>query len=267
MRSIKAVFSIIILISLFIAGCGRPGGSGEENAPGSYLQVTSVTLSGDKATIKVKNIFKDPSVTTPNSMYDVTLTGYEITYFNANGSPILTALHNNSIFVYLPVKGDEVSFELTLVPSPSSISFSSASVHIYGTNHFGDKIGATFLLPTFGGGGGTTTTGNKPTVSNVTFVPSTVIAGNTFNVTATVSDPDGLSDISIVTLDASQVGSGTVQLFDDGNHGDSGSGDGIYGKEGITVVTGTSAGSYTLTVTATDKSGNTGQGSGTLTVQ
>lgn len=140
----------IIIISLFIAGCGRPGGEDEENAPGSYLQVTSVTLSGDIVTISIKNIFKDSTVTTPQSMYDVTLTDYEITYFDAIGSPILNAIHNDSIFIYIPVgpyNQTAVSSSITLVPGPTSVSYSSAIVHIYGTNVFGDKIGTTFNLP------------------------------------------------------------------------------------------------------------------------
>lgn len=259
MRSIKVVFGIIILISLFIAGCGRPGGQDEENAPGSYLQVTSVTLSGDTVTIKVKNIFKDSSVTTPNSMYDVTLTGYEITYYNAAGSPILNAIHNNSILVFLPVNGGEVTFDLTLVPSPSSMSYASASVHLLGTNAFGDKIGRTFYLPVFGGGGGVTPpTTNAPTVSSVSFNPSPVKVGDSVDVTAVVTDPQGSSDISSVIIDASPVGaSSSIALTSAG-------GDTYTGSFTVSSGAGTTV---TLTVTATDKSGNTGQGSGTLTVQ
>src|SRR3990170_6283167 len=96
---------IIIIISLFIYGCGRPGGTGEDNASGSYLQVTKINLSGDAVSITVENRFKDPSVTSPNSFYDVTLTSYIVTYFRVDGSIIISSTQNNSLFIFVKVGG------------------------------------------------------------------------------------------------------------------------------------------------------------------
>lgn len=163
MRFIKAI-AIIIIISLFIAGCGRPGGKDEENATGSYLQVTKVSVSSDTVSITVENRFKDSSVTTPNSMYDVTLNSYTLTYFREDGSPILTVTHNNSIFIFIQV-GKSADATITLIPPPSSISYSSASVNIFGTNGFRDKVGTTFILPKIGGGVTTTTPTTTPTTT------------------------------------------------------------------------------------------------------
>lgn len=255
------LMDIILLISLLIA-CGRPGGKSEDNATGSYLQVTEVSeVQNDRVTIKIKNIFKDSTVTSPNSLYNVKITSYTLTYFREDGSIILDSTKNNSIFIYIEV-GGEAQATITLVPSPSSVSYSSASVYIFGTNGFDDRVGTTFNLPKLGGGTSTTTTtttSNSPTVSSVSFNPSTVSAGASVTVTAIVTDPQGSGDISSVTIDASQVGAGsTIALSSAGGDTYTGS---------FTVASGTSAGSYTLTVTVTDKSGNTGSSSGTLTVQ
>lgn len=241
MKSIKVIG--IILISLSIFYCGRPGGKDEENAPGSYLQVTSVTLSGNTVTITVKNTFKDTSVTTPNSLYDVTLTSYTLTYFRGDGSIILTSTQNNSIYIYIPVKGEAEDVPITLVPGPSSISYSSASVYLSGKNGFGNKIATTFYLPRLGGGIGTA----APTVTSVS--PNSGSTGNSYTVYiygtnfvsgATVTFGSGITVNSTSFVSSTQL---TVN---------------------ITIDSDASAGTRDVTVTNPD--GQSGTGTGIFTV-
>jgi hypothetical protein len=175
MRFIKTI-GFILITSLFIVGCGRPGGDDEENAPGSYIQVTSIdadpstttiesSLKSDVSDIKddtvkitAKNVFKDqdPTVTGPSPLYDVTITSYTVTYTaDLTPQPFV-----NSTFLYLPIKGQpEKEVEIVIVPRghkvipplssyfPGQVVYATASVHLSGENAFGDRIGTTFTLP------------------------------------------------------------------------------------------------------------------------
>lgn len=235
--------AVIILISLFLASCGRPGGRGEENAPGSYLQVTSVTLSGDTVTITVENRFKDPSITSNiNPLYNVTLRSYTITYFREDGSIILSSTKNNSIFIFIPVNEKAEDVPITLVPGPSSISYSSASVHIFGTNGFGDKIGTTFFIPTLGGGGGITPTNPAPTITSIS--PNSGARGATLDITINGTNFVSTSTVSFsgtgITINSTTFVS-TTQL-----------------KVNITIDSAATTGSRTVTVTNPDMQSATG---------
>lgn len=249
-ENMKFIHSIVIilLISLLLVSCGRPGGKGDENAPGSYLQVTKASLSGDTATVSIKNRFKDPSVTTPNTMYDVTLTSYTVTYFNVNGSVIATGTRNNVLFIYIPVGGEVTDVAITLDPRPTSVSFSSAQVHVFGKNGFNDNIGVTFNLPTAGSGGGTPPTpGNAPTVSSIS--PSSATAGTTLNVTISGTNFTDGATVSFsgtgITVNSTTFGSSTSLTVS------------------ITIDSTATLGSRDVTVTTSSGSGT---GSGVFTI-
>ncbi len=70
-----------------------------------------------------------------------------------------------------------------------------------------------------------------------------------------VDDPQGLADITSVTLDATALGRGQLNLRDDGRSNDGAAGDGLFGGL-FTVVPATSPGEYTLVVTAHDQAGH-----------
>lgn len=92
-------------------------------------------------------------------------------------------------------------------------------------------------------------------------------ASNSATLTVTASDPSGISDIASVKVDLASIGgANNISLYDDGAHGDTAAGDGIWGATGITTST-ASAGSYTITLTVTDSGGNTGTTTANLNVQ
>jgi hypothetical protein len=73
----------------------------------------------------------------------------------------------------------------------------------------------------------------------------------------TVKDPNGLEDVSIVTVDLSAFGGGSAEeLYDDGSHGDLFSNDGTYSLE-IFVPENTRDGTKIVPVTVEDASGET----------
>ncbi|GIV95981.1 MAG: hypothetical protein KatS3mg057_0638 [Herpetosiphonaceae bacterium] len=74
-------------------------------------------------------------------------------------------------------------------------------------------------------------------------------------VRAHVSDPQGVGDITSVTVDATNLGRGVVALRDDGRSNDGAAGDGLYGTM-LTVAPGTPAGEHMLRVSAEDSSGH-----------
>ncbi|GEM_PF-2812550 len=97
---------------------------------------------------------------------------------------------------------------------------------------------------------------NGPSVSNVTFNPASVDAGGNSLLSATVT-PGTNPTITSVTADLTPVGgSATAPLALSG---------GVYTAT-VTVAAGTTAGSKSITVTATDAASLTGTGSATLTV-
>ncbi|HOO55283.1 MAG TPA: PQQ-binding-like beta-propeller repeat protein [bacterium] len=99
-----------------------------------------------------------------------------------------------------------------------------------------------------------------PEVTDIQFSSNPVPpdGATTFNITADVTDPNGLDDVTGVEVDLSNIGGGTVVMLDDGSSGDGAAGDGKYGVTGITVPQGTSAGNKDITVTATDSLPQTG---------
>ncbi|GAB4108714.1 MAG: hypothetical protein OHK0022_60600 [Roseiflexaceae bacterium] len=98
---------------------------------------------------------------------------------------------------------------------------------------------------------------NGPVVTNQGLKPNAAPNDGATKVvvTAQLSDPQGLSDIASVTLDASAVGRGSVTMRDDGRSNDAAAGDGRFGAV-FTIPTTAAAGEYTLLVNATDRAGN-----------
>ncbi|UCH90058.1 MAG: VWA domain-containing protein, partial [Thermoplasmata archaeon] len=83
-------------------------------------------------------------------------------------------------------------------------------------------------------------------------------------VTSNIYDPHGVfpptspNGILSVYLDASNIGASShIDLFDDGNHSDNETNDGIFGTKPITVTTGYSIGTYIITLYALDNATNT----------
>lgn len=121
-----------------------------------------------------------------------------------------------------------------------------------------------------------TSTGNQSATVNVNVQPtvsSPQVTGTLVNnsssaisITATGTDPSGISDIASMTINLSQLGgSSAAVMYDDGAHSDTASSDGIYGITGITTAV--SAGNYSLPITITDSGGNTGTTNVNVTVQ
>ena len=106
-----------------------------------------------------------------------------------------------------------------------------------------------------------------PTLSSASFSSALTNDGSaTASLTVDATDPAGISDVSTVTIDLTSIGgSSAFALADDGASGDGASGDGTWGGTGVTTTV--SAGSYTLTLTATDSNGNQGTTTVDLTVQ
>ncbi len=71
-----------------------------------------------------------------------------------------------------------------------------------------------------------------------------------------ITDPQGLTDLASVSLDASKLGRGTIILKDDGRSNDGAANDGVYGAA-LTIAPGTSTGEQKLLLTAQDKEGHT----------
>jgi hypothetical protein len=102
-----------------------------------------------------------------------------------------------------------------------------------------------------------------PQLSEGSLHPRSVLAGSTAStasmaslvVRARLSDPQGTEDIAALTLDASDLGVGSVPLHDDGRSNDGSAADGVYGAV-LSVATGTLAGEHYLMLTASDKAGH-----------
>jgi hypothetical protein len=101
------------------------------------------------------------------------------------------------------------------------------------------------------------TSPDAPSLSHASLTPRSIPAdGQTeLAVRVQVSDPQGLGDISAVTLDASSLGRGIVTLIDDGGHHDAQAGDGIYGAV-LTVAQSSPTGERNLGLTAADREGH-----------
>ncbi|MFO0837366.1 MAG: choice-of-anchor X domain-containing protein [Phycisphaerae bacterium] len=96
--------------------------------------------------------------------------------------------------------------------------------------------------------------------------PSSVPAGGSTLLRATVTPGTNPASTGIsVTVDASQIGAGTVTLLDDGNPPDATAGDNIYSAN-ATVSGATTPGSKTLATTVTDAESRTATCNMTLTV-
>lgn len=101
---------------------------------------------------------------------------------------------------------------------------------------------------------------NAPQITDVTVSPRSIPAdGSTvFIIKASVSDPQGSGDIVSVSLDAGQIGLGTVILKDDGMNNDGLIADGSYGAA-LTIAPGTPTGEKRLLLSAGDQSGHLSQ--------
>lgn len=116
-------------------------------------------------------------------------------------------------------------------------------------------------------------TNRPPVIASVNLPSSCITPGVVASILATVSDPNGIAapftnDIASVAVDIPSGVTGlpstsTVLLYDDGGHGDSVAGDGIYGA---TFTVGTGSGPYDLPVTVTDKQGAAASEVAVLTV-
>ena len=98
---------------------------------------------------------------------------------------------------------------------------------------------------------------DAPQLSNGFLFPRSVPAdgATTLIVRAKVTDPQGPGDIASVTLDASQLGRGSVTLKDDGRSNDGLANDGVYGAV-LTIDPGTPPGEQKLLLTAVDEAGH-----------
>lgn len=98
---------------------------------------------------------------------------------------------------------------------------------------------------------------NGPGLSNGQLVRSAAPADGLTGVVARVqvNDPQGLGDVTGVTLNAGALGQGNLTLRDDGHSNDGAAGDGLFGGV-FTVAPGTPRGEYTLLVTAQDQAGH-----------
>lgn len=96
-----------------------------------------------------------------------------------------------------------------------------------------------------------------PVLSNDTMRPAAAPADGTTGVVVQVqvADPQGASDITTVTVDASSLGRSILTLRDDGRSNDGASGDGIFGTV-LTVAPGTAPGEYQIVASARDKAGH-----------
>lgn len=95
---------------------------------------------------------------------------------------------------------------------------------------------------------------DAPILSHDTFLPAAAPADGTttLSVQVQVTDPQGAADIAQVSLDASDLGRGTLVLHDDGRSTDGAANDGVYGAV-FTIASATPPGEYTLLFTATDQ--------------
>lgn len=94
----------------------------------------------------------------------------------------------------------------------------------------------------------------KPTLGllNPKVDPGTVKPGQNFLVSVKVSDPDHLVD----TVAATIVGmAGSIDLYDNGTHGDANAGDGIWSCN-VTAAPQLAAGEHVVTITAFNKAGS-----------
>ena len=98
---------------------------------------------------------------------------------------------------------------------------------------------------------------NGPLLANGELLPRAIPADgiSTLVVRLQVSDPQGGSDTETVSLDASSLGRGIVQLHDDGRSFDAEPNDGLYSAV-LTIAPGTHAGERALLVSAADQTGH-----------
>src|SRR6185295_18274720 len=86
--------------------------------------------------------------------------------------------------------------------------------------------------------------------------PSSGLIGQTFTATATVIPGGGPTSTGLaVSLDASPLNSGTVNLYDDGSHGDATAGDHVFTNNAVAVGAGTADGAHNLVATVSDAQG------------
>jgi hypothetical protein len=98
---------------------------------------------------------------------------------------------------------------------------------------------------------------DAPQFSEGSLYPRSVPAGGSASlvVRARISDPQGAGDIAAVTLDASNLGVGSVSLHDNGRSNDGAASDGVYGAA-LSVASGTPPGEHFLLLTASDQVGH-----------
>jgi hypothetical protein len=114
-----------------------------------------------------------------------------------------------------------------------------------------------------------TTSGDGPSIVSVEVSPPIIFneSATPLLITAAVTHPLGLAAITSITVDLSQIGGQSAQpLYDDGSHGDSMPGDGIYSIGGIVDMT-TSVRARNFFIITKDTYGNVAIDSFVVTVQ
>jgi hypothetical protein len=109
---------------------------------------------------------------------------------------------------------------------------------------------------------------NAPQIGSFSISPRSIPADGLTQIVikATLSDPQGLGNITQVSLDGSALGRGSIPLLDDGRSNDGAAHDGIYGAA-FSAAGGTPRGEYQLLLNAVDaQSHTTSQPLGAITV-
>ncbi|MBU2585356.1 MAG: hypothetical protein KKH32_08490, partial [Bacteroidetes bacterium] len=100
------------------------------------------------------------------------------------------------------------------------------------------------------------TVSGNPVILDTYFSSYNAFAGDELSAQIRLEDSDGLGDISKVSLNLSELKSGTeFILYDDGVHSDNKSGDGIFGNK-FKILSDTKSGEYKILVNVEDKKGN-----------
>lgn len=100
------------------------------------------------------------------------------------------------------------------------------------------------------------TVSGNPVILDTYFSSYNSFAGDELSAQIRLEDSDGLADISKVSLNLSELKSGTeIILYDDGAHSDNKSGDGIFGNK-FKIPSEAKSGEYKILVNVEDKKGN-----------
>ncbi len=146
-----------------------------------------------------------------------------------------------NVFLNLDVNGAAVDGPAVSVPSPAANTWSEVKIPLASLNPTNAIVTRINWQDATGGNQSTLyfddisfssdTDPNAPSLTQGSLFPRSLPAdGSTVAlVKVNAGDPQGLADIAAISLDASQLGGGTIQLKDDGLSNDGAAGDGVYG--------------------------------------